>query len=71
MNQYEKLQKLKADLDTFSTATLETQLESLPEWGSLTVLLVIVHFEENHGATVSGLQIRGCKTVGDLLGLVP
>jgi acyl carrier protein len=71
MNQHEKLQKLKADLDNFSTATPETQLESLPDWGSLTVLLIIVHFEENYGATVSGLQIRGCKTVGDLLALVP
>jgi acyl carrier protein len=71
MNQNEKLNKLKADLDVFKSATQETLLESLPDWGSLTVLLIIVHFEENYGATISGLQVRGCKTVGDLLALVP
>ncbi len=71
MNQNDKLQKLRADLDIFASATLDTPLESLPDWGSLTVLLIIVHFEENYEVTVSGLQVRGCKTVADLLELVP
>ena len=67
----EKLQLLKADMDIFMVATLETPLEALPEWGSLTVVLIIVHFEEKHRRTVTGAEIRGCRSVGDLLALIP
>jgi len=71
MNPDEKLQLLKADMDIFMAATSETPLEALPEWGSLTVLLIIVHFEEKYSLTVTGAKIRGCRTVGDLLALIP
>lgn len=71
MNTSEKLQLLKTDMDIFLAATPETPLEALPEWGSLAVLLIIVHFEEKHHITVTGTQIRSCRTVGDLLGLTP
>ena len=71
MNQADKLQLLKADMDVFSTAKPDTPLEALPDWGSLTVLLIIVHFEEKHQLTITGAEIRGCRTVGDLLALIP
>jgi hypothetical protein len=67
----EKLRLLQAEIGAFATANLATPLAALPEWGSLTVLLVIVHFEEKHQVTVTGAQIRACRTVGDLLVLVP
>ena len=66
-----KLQALQADIDLFVGATAETRLESLPSWGSLAVLLVILHCETKHGLAVTSAQIRGCATVGDVLQLIP
>ena len=71
MNAAEKLRLLQADVDVFTTATAETPLAALPDWGSLAVLLVIVHCEDKHRLTVSGAQIRACRTVADLLALIP
>lgn len=71
MNRAEKLRALRADVDALAQAEEATVLASLPHWDSLAVLLVIVHFEEKHRAAVSGAQVRGCRTVADLLALVP
>lgn len=71
MNAAEKLRLLRADVDVFATATAETPLAALPDWGSLAVLLIIVHCEDRHRLTVSGAQIRACRTVADLLALIP
>jgi len=67
----EKLQALQADVDVFDGATEHTPLAMLPDWGSLAVLLVILHCETRYGSVVTGPQVRGCKTVGDLLKLFP
>jgi len=71
MNSDEKLRLLRSDVDLFAAAQPDTMLAVLPDWGSLAVLLIIVHFEEKHKLTVSGDQIRGCRTVADLLALIP
>ena len=71
MNTAEKLRLMQADVDGFASASAKTPLAALPDWGSLAVLLIIVHFEEKHKLTVSGDQIRGCRTVADLLALIP
>jgi acyl carrier protein len=71
MNAADKLRLLQADVEGFASASVETTLAALPDWGSLAVLLIIVHFEEKHKLTVSGDQIRGCRTVADLLALIP
>jgi len=71
MSPDEKLRLLRADVDVFASATADTPLAALPDWGSLAVLLIIVHCEEKHRATVSGAQIRACRTVADLLALLP
>jgi len=71
MNTAEKLRLIQADVDGFAFASAETPLAALPDWGSLAVLLIIVHFEEKHKLTVSGDQVRGCLTVADLLALIP
>jgi len=67
----EKLQALQADVDVFDGATESTVLASLPHWGSLAALLVILHCETKYDLVVTGPQVRGCKTVGDLLKLLP
>jgi hypothetical protein len=71
MSPSEKLHALQADVDLFVGATPETRLASMPSWGSLAVLLVILHCETKHGLAVSSAQVRGCTTVGDLLQLIP
>lgn len=71
MTPSEKLRLLQADVDVFASASPETRLDALPGWGSLAILLVIVHCEEKHRLVVTGAQIRGCGTVADLLALLP
>ncbi len=71
MTTSEKLQALQLDVDFFAGATEHTPLATLPNWGSLAVLLVILHFETQHGLVISSTEIHGCKTVGDLLKLLP
>jgi len=71
MTSAEKLQLLQADVDLFVGATEQTPLASLPHWGSLAILLTIHHCETQHGLVVTGAQVRGCPTVGDLLELIP
>jgi len=71
MTPAEKLRLLRSDVDLFATAQPDTQLASLPDWGSLAVLLIIVHLEEKHQLTVSGAQVRACRTLADLLALIP
>ena len=71
MTPAEKLQALQADVPAFAGAGAEAVLAELPEWGSLTILLVVVHVEERHRLTLSGARIRACRTVGDLLRLIP
>ena len=71
MTSSEKLQALQLDVDLFVGASDSTPLASLPHWGSLAVLLVILHCETQYGLEVTGAQVRGCATVGDLLKLIP
>lgn len=71
MNALASLATLQASVDNFIGATEATPLSTLPDWGSLTVLLIIVHFEDTYQITLTGAQIRACPTVGDLLALIP
>ena len=71
MTSEEKLRLLQSEIDSVAQATLVTPLASLPDWGSLSILLVIAHFEEKHKLAVTGAQVRACRTVGDLLALIP
>ncbi len=71
MTSAEKLRLLRGDVDLFASAQPDTPLASLPDWGSLAILLIIVHFEEKHRLAVTGTQVRGCRTVAELLALIP
>lgn len=71
MSPDEKLRLLQADVDALAKADATTRLEALPDWGSLAILLVILHLEEKHRLTVSGARIRECRTVAEILALIP
>ena len=44
----------------------DTQLASLPEWDSLAALGVIVMFSMEYNKTITGENLRNCKTLSDL-----
>ena len=71
MRALSSLAALQASVDNFAGATESTPLSSLPDWGSLTILLIIVHFESAYKVTLTGAEVRACLTVGDLLALIP
>lgn len=66
-----RLQALRSAVDVLAQAAPGDRLASFPNWDSLAVLLVITHFEHDHGVAVTGAQVRACVTVADLLDLVP
>ena len=60
--------ELEASLDAVEPGTLrpETRLDSIEGWDSLAVLTAIALVDEAFGASVTGEEVRGCETVGDL-----
>ena len=66
-------------IDNFQTAvdfqeavdiTAETELGSLAEWDSLAALGVIVMFDMEYGKTITGNDLKTCKTIADLFALL-
>ncbi len=62
----QELAALKADVDGLAKADLDTPLSSLAQWDSLTVLLTISHFEHVYQKTLTGDQVRSCRTLREL-----
>jgi acyl carrier protein len=50
--------------------TLETELESLPEWDSLAALGVIVMFDIEYRKTITGEDLKNCSKITDLYDLL-
>jgi len=71
MSDASKLAALQADVDAFASAAPSTPLATLPQWGSLTILLVVLHAETRYGMALAGTRVRACVTVADLLELFP
>ena len=70
MTRPEMLNALRADIDILAQAEEASVLAAIPGWDSLAILLVVSHCEHVHDLEVRGPQIRGCRTVGDLLDLI-
>jgi acyl carrier protein len=49
---------------------LETEFRQLPDWSSMQSLIVIASFDWEYGVTVSADELKGARTVGDLLAIV-
>lgn len=71
MTRSEQLTALRADVDALAQADEATILAALPQWDSLAILLVVSHFEHVHDREISGAQVRACRTVAELLALIP
>lgn len=48
----------------------DTLLSDLPEWDSLAALGVIVMFDMEYGATITGNDLKECKSISDIFKLV-
>lgn len=48
----------------------DTEFKTLEEWGSLTALSIISMVDEQMDKTVTGADLRACKTIEDLFNLV-
>lgn len=48
----------------------ETNFQDLDEWSSLTALGIIAMAKTQYGKTVTGREIRNCKTIEDLYNLI-
>jgi hypothetical protein len=69
MTRSEQLAALQADVDALVRADEATVLAALPQWDSLSILLVVSHFEYVHDLEITGAQVRACCTVADILNL--
>lgn len=47
----------------------DTEYKALEEWGSLTALSIISMVDEQLDKTVTGADLRACKTIEDLFNL--
>ena len=58
------------DFQTPVAVALTTPLSELPEWDSLAALGVIVMCDTEYGVTITGVDLKRCKTVGDIYAVV-
>jgi len=48
----------------------ETNFQELEDWSSLTILEIIALAKTKLGKTITGKEIRGCKTIEELYNLI-
>lgn len=65
------LQALQKEVDVLAGVSPDAPLSSLSQWDSLAILLVLSHFEHSYKMTVTGREIRQCKTIRELIHLIP
>ena len=47
-----------------------TEYQELEEWSSLTAMSLIAMAKTEYGKTITGLEVRNCKTVEQLFNLI-
>ena len=70
MSEKEFLEKLTEVADTESLLTLDTELASIDEWDSLSLVSFLAMAEASYGKKISRDQVRKAITVSDLFQLV-
>ena len=54
----------------FSEFNKDTEFQELEEWSSLTALDIIALVRTTYGKKITALDIRSCRTVGELFDLI-
>lgn len=65
------LQALQKEVDVLVGVSPDAPLSGLPQWDSLAILLVMSHFEQTYKMNITGREIRQCKTIRELIQLIP
>ncbi|HTL82862.1 MAG TPA: acyl carrier protein [Bacteroidia bacterium] len=68
----EFITKVEKEIDGISPGTLQpaTNYRDLPEWSSMHALVLIALAETDYNVTLTGEDLRGCKTVQDLYDVI-
>lgn len=66
-----RYQALQKEVDALAGVSPDAPLSGLAQWDSLAVLLVISHFEHAYKMSLTGREIRQCKTIRELIHLIP
>ena len=66
-----QLHALQSEVDVLVGVSPDAPLSGLAQWDSLAILLVLSHFEHVYKMTVTGPEIRQCKTIRELINLIP
>lgn len=68
----EFIENLADQFDDVDIAELSvsTNFQDLDEWSSLTALGIIAMAKTEYGKTITGREIRNCKTIEDLYTLI-
>ena len=70
MNENKILEEIKEVLQTQKTISSETELLSLYEWDSLSIMGVMALLKTNYNKEVSFSEIKACQLVKDIYKLV-
>ncbi|MBI3509099.1 MAG: acyl carrier protein [Bacteroidetes bacterium] len=64
--------KIEKEIDGIQPGTLkpETNYRDLPEWSSMHALVLIALSETEYNVTLTGEDLRVCKTVSDLYSII-
>jgi acyl carrier protein len=70
MMREEFFEKLKDAIETDFTIDENTNLKTLPEYSSLTTLLIIAFIDENFGRSLSAKELNSMNSVKSLMDLI-
>ncbi len=56
--------------DDTTLISLETVFRDLPDWDSLTAMMLITNLKDDHAINMSVSELQSCNTVGDIFTLI-
>ena len=66
----EFIEKFKEALDIEGELDINVELEEFEEWDSMGYISMMSMLDEEYGKEVDANQLKACKTLADLYGLV-
>lgn len=66
------LEKFADQLDDTDASEIqaETEYQELEEWSSITAMSLIALAKSEYGKTITGREVRSCKTIEELFNLI-
>lgn len=66
------IKKIEAEIDGITPGTLTpgSRFRELPEWSSMHALIIIALAETEYDVSITGEELRGCKTVQDIYNVI-